>query len=228
MKFLITGGTSGIGRALAENLLTQGHQVAIIGRKPGKVADLVDQYKELARVYQCDVRLPEEVTSSYHTIKSEIGIPDVVILNAGVGFFGNLEDLTHEQFDLQFDTNVKGVFNWLKVTLPDLKRQNKGQIVITSSNLGIETSPRASIYAATKHAIQAMVSCLRKELVGSDVKVATVNPGSVDTPWFDGKKVDRSRMLDVEAVVKAFLLIIEQNQTSDIERIVLLPAKRST
>ncbi|GAI64934.1 unnamed protein product, partial [marine sediment metagenome] len=69
-----------------------------------------------------------------------------------VGYFGNLEDLTIEQYDEQFNTNVKGVFLWMNKTLPLLKAQNKGQIIVTSSNLGLKTAAKCSLYAATKHA----------------------------------------------------------------------------
>ncbi len=226
MKILITGGTSGIGKALAEHFLLQGEEVIMIGKHPEGVEDLTVKFPNRAIPIKCDVRFPEQVQSTYQTIKSNHGEIDVVILNAGVGFFGNLEDLTYEQFNLQFDTNVKGVFNWLKVILPDMKRKGQGQIIVTSSNLGIETSARASIYSGTKHAVQAMISCLRKELVGTGVKASTINPGSVNTPWFDGKDVDRSKMLNTDDVVQAFHLIVYQKETSDIERIVLLPSRR--
>ncbi|MHA1219328.1 MAG: short-chain dehydrogenase, partial [Candidatus Heimdallarchaeaceae archaeon] len=77
----------------------------------------------------------------------------------------------------------------------------------------------------TKHAVQAMVWCLREELKGTSIKASTINPGSVDTPWFDGKDVDRSKMLAVEDIAKAVRFIIDQDETSDIDHILLLPGK---
>jgi len=107
----------------------------------------------------------------------KLGTVDVMFANAGVGHFGNLENMTIEQYDVQFNTNVRGVFLWLRKVLPIMKKQNSGQIIATSSNLGLETSPGASIYSATKHAVQAMVWCLRQELKGTRIKAATINPG---------------------------------------------------
>jgi hypothetical protein len=95
----------------------------------------------------------------------------------------------------------------------------------TSSNLGLKTAAKCSLYAATKHAVQAMVGCLRDELKGTMVKVATINPGSVDTPWFDGKDVDRNKMLSSSDVAKVVRMIIDQNETSNIDHILLLPGK---
>lgn len=227
MNILITGGTSGIGYALAKNLLDLGHNVFVTGRNPSKTKILEGQFGNNFECRKCDVRDPKDVENAYENFKKRFGLPDLAVLNAGVGYFGPLESLTHEQFDIQFDTNVKGVFNWLSLLVPDMKKQGHGQIIVTSSNLGLETAANASIYSATKHAVQAMVSCLRKELVGTGVKAATINPGSVDTPWFDGKKVNREKMLRVSDVVSAFMTIINQNETSDIELISLLPSHRS-
>ena len=137
----------------------------------------------------------------------------------------DLEDLTIEQYDESFNVNVRGVFLWLNKTLPMLKSQNKGHLIVTSSNLGLKTGARCSLYAATKHAVQAMVWSLRDELKGTGVKAATINPGSVDTPWFDGKDVDWSKMLAVEDIAKAVRFIIDQDETSDIDHILLLPGK---
>ncbi|MFX0207486.1 MAG: SDR family oxidoreductase, partial [Candidatus Hodarchaeota archaeon] len=148
---------------------------------------------------------------------------DVLVANAGVGYFGLLEDMAISQYDEQFQTNVRGVFLWLRKVLPIMKQQNSGQIIVTSSNLGLNTEGRASIYSATKHAVQAMVSSLRKELFGTLVKAATINPGSVSTPWFDGKEVDRTKMLTAEDVAKAARLIIDQSDTSNIDHILLTP-----
>lgn len=115
---------------------------------------------------------------------------------------------------------------WINMVLPLMKEQNSGQIIVTSSNLGLKTSARCSLYAATKHAVQAMVWCLREELKGTGVKAATINPGSVDTPWFDGKDVDRSKMLSSADVAATIRLIIDQNETSDIDHILLTPGRK--
>ncbi|TFG06646.1 SDR family oxidoreductase, partial [Candidatus Thorarchaeota archaeon] len=167
-----------------------------------------------------------DVERIYEETIKEFGTIDVLIANAGVGYFRNLEDFSIEEYDQQMNTNVRGVFLWLRKVLPLMKEKDSGQIIVTSSNLGLDTSARASIYAATKHAVQAMVWSLREELRGTMVKAATINPGSVSTPWFDGKDVDRSKMLTPRDVALAARLIIDQSETSDIDHIHLLPSRR--
>jgi len=226
---VITGGSSGIGRTTALQLAPEGHSFLLVGRNKQRLEEACREVEELgskARAATGDVASAEDVEKHYRKAMDEFGRIDVLIANAGVGYFGNLEELTIQEYDEQFDTNVRGVFLWIKQVLPSMKERDIGQIIVTSSNLALETSARASIYAATKHAVQAIVGSLRKELKETNIKAATVNPGSVSTPWFDGKDVDRSRMLSAEDVAKAFKMIINQSDTSDIDHIHLLPTRR--
>ncbi len=229
LRIVITGGSSGIGEATALEMAKSGHRFYLTGRNEGRLQKIVaelhslgcDAYYGVGDV--ADEKISEQMFSE---IKQKLGGVDVLLANAGVGHFGNLEDLSLDQFDSQFNTNVRGVFLWLKMVLPLMKGQNSGQVIVTSSNLGLKTSARGSLYAATKHAVQAMVWCLREELKGTGVKAATINPGSVDTPWFDGKDVDRSKMLSSADIATAIRLIIDQNETSDIDHILLTPGRK--
>ena len=228
LRIVITGGSSGIGEAVALEMAKSCHRFYLTGRNEERLSKVCETLKSLgceAFFGTGDVRNEEDVDSLLNDVKSKLGGIDVIFANAGVGYFGNLEDLTIGQYDEQFNTNVRGVFLWLNKTLPLLKAQNKGQVIVTSSNLGLKTGARCSLYAATKHAVQAMVWCLRDELKGTGVKAATINPGSVDTPWFSGKNVDRTRMLAVEDVAKAIRFIIDQDETSNIDHILLMPGR---
>jgi len=225
----ITGASSGIGREIALELATSGHSFILIGRNGERLQEVQKEVASLGGMAILgigDVANEEDVDNLYSKIQQHYGKVDVLVANAGVGHFGNLEDLSIQQFDEQFNTNVRGVFLWLRKVLPEMKQRNSGQIIVTSSNLGLKTSARASIYSATKHAVQAMVWSLRDELKGTYVKAATINPGSVDTPWFDGKDVDRSTMLSARDVAKAVRLIIDQSESSNIDHIHIMPGKR--
>ena len=228
LRIVITGGSSGIGEAVALEMAKNGHNFYLTGRNEKRLKAICDTLTSLgceAYYGVGDVGDEVSVNKMMEEVKSKLGGVDIVFANAGVGYFGNLEDLTIEQYDEQFNTNVRGVFLWLNKTLPLLKAQNRGQIIVTSSNLGLKTGARCSLYAATKHAVQAMVWSLRDELKGTGVKAATINPGSVDTPWFDGKEVDRTKMLSAEDIAKAVRFIIDQDETSDIDHILLLPGR---
>jgi len=228
LRIVITGGSSGIGEAVSLEMAKDKHSFYLTGRNEQRLKEVCEKLTSMGcKAYYGvgDVSDEQAVNSMLEDIKSNLGGVDVVFANAGVGHFGNLEDLTIEQYDESFNVNVRGVFLWLNKTLPMLKSQNKGHLIVTSSNLGLKTGARCSLYAATKHAVQAMVWSLRDELKGTGVKAATINPGSVDTPWFDGKDVDRSKMLAVEDIAKAVRFIIDQDETSDIDHILLLPGK---
>jgi 3-oxoacyl-[acyl-carrier protein] reductase len=223
---VITGASSGIGRQVAVEMAPDGHSFYLIGRNEERLREVKSAVEDLggkAVIGIGDVSKESNVDKHFNQIHKSLGRVDVLIANAGVGYFGNLEDLTIEEYDKQFDTNVRGVFLYLKKALQGMKKRNSGQIIVTSSNLGLETSARASIYAATKHAVQAIVWSLREELKGTNVKAATINPGSVSTPWFDGKDVDRSKMLTADDVAKAFRAIIDQHETSNIDHIHIMP-----
>jgi 3-oxoacyl-[acyl-carrier protein] reductase len=226
---VITGASSGIGREIALEMAPDGNSFFLIGRNTERLENVQREVEALggkAFIGIGDVSEESTVDTMYTKIQQDIGPVDVIIANAGVGHFGNLEDLSVQQYDEQFNINVRGVFLWLRKVLPEMKSRNSGQIIVTSSNLGLKTKARASIYAATKHAVQAMVWSLRDELKGTQVKAATINPGSVDTPWFDGKDVDRSTMLSARDVAKAARLIIDQTESSNIDHIHLMPGKQ--
>ncbi|MHA1925355.1 MAG: SDR family oxidoreductase [Candidatus Thorarchaeota archaeon] len=225
----ITGASSGIGQEIAYEMAPNGHSFFLMGRNEERLRSVQEEVEGLggkAIIGIGDVSDGEKVDRMYTAIQQDLGKVDVLVANAGVGHFGDLETLSIEQYDEQFNTNVRGVFLWLRKVLPEMKSRNSGQIIVTSSNLGLKTKARASIYAATKHAVQAMVWSLRDELKGTQVKAATINPGSVDTPWFDGKDVDRSTMLSARDVAKAARLIIDQTESSNIDHIHLMPGKR--
>lgn len=227
LRIIITGASSGIGEAIALEMARSKHSFFLIGRDKEKLQSVANRIKNLGSkaFYGIgDVGDTNDVEKLFNAAFEHLnGGVDVLIANAGVGYFGLLEEMSIPEFDEQFQTNVRGVFLWLRKVLPIMKQENRGQIIVTSSNLGLNTSGRASIYSATKHAVQAMVSSLREELKGTSVKAATINPGSVSTPWFDGKNVDRTKMLTAEDVARVARLIIDQSETSNIDHILLLP-----
>jgi NADP-dependent 3-hydroxy acid dehydrogenase YdfG len=225
LRIIITGASSGIGKAAAVKMANS--NVFFLTsrrlRELEQVAEEVRKHNGIAHIGVGDIRIPDQINKLSEMALEQLGGVDVLIANAGIGYFGLLENMTLEEYNSQFETNVRGVFFWIKNLLPLMKSQGHGQIIVTSSNLGLETSGRASIYSATKHAVQAMVGCLREELKGTGVKAATINPGSVSTPWYDGKDVDRSKMLTANDVAATIKYIIEQSKTSNIDHILIRP-----
>ena len=227
-RVIITGGSSGIGEAVAYDMAKDGSWVFLTGRSGEKLEKVCSKLESIGGTcfYKAgDVGNEATVNEIFEEAIERLGWIDLAFLNAGVGYFGNLESLTVEQYDEQFNTNVKGVFLWLRKIIPHMRARNMGQIIATSSNLGLATSPRAGIYSATKHSVQAMIGCLREELSGTNVKASTINPGSVATPWFKGRSVDTAKMLSPEDVARTVRYIVEQPETSNIDHVLLKPGR---
>lgn len=227
-KVLITGGSSGVGEFLALRLAQNvNNQIYITGRnidRLNRVAIEVNKTGARGFFHEADVASSTDANEIVLDAINKMGGLDVLVANSGVGRFKNIEDLTDEDIDIQFQTNVYGVFNYLRPVLKHMKSKDNGQIIVTSSNLGFNVTAKGSVYCATKFAVQAIVGSLREELKGTGIKAATVNPGAIDTPWFpDHGKEPIMKRLDVEEVVDAFMMIINQGERSNINHILLNP-----
>ncbi len=228
MNIIITGASSGVGEHLAYRLINQSHRVIITGRSEDRLKKVTEKLNQNNTEGHYIVGELDTIEGAQHVIakiRELVSTVDLLVLNAGVGAFGMIEDLSLQDYESVFNTNVRHVFMILNEFVPLMKEQKKGQIIITSSNLGINTIARGSVYCASKFAVQGMVGSLRQELRGTGVKLATINPGQIDTPWFgdhdpNTKRTDR---LDVEEVVDAFMTVINQGTYSNIDKIHLLP-----
>ncbi|MHA2100251.1 MAG: SDR family oxidoreductase [Candidatus Kariarchaeaceae archaeon] len=230
-RVLITGGSSGVGEFLALRLAENvKNQIYITGRNLERLNEVTIKINEKgARGYfrEAEVSYSTEAIEVVNDAIGKMGGLDVLVANSGVGRFKNVEDLTDDDIDVQLQTNVYGVFNYLRPVIKYMRSIDQGQIIVTSSNLGFNVTGRGSVYCATKYAVQAIIGCLREELKGTQIKAATVNPGSIDTPWFtDYGKEPIVKRLDVKEVIDAFMLIINQGARSNIDHILLNPTNR--
>lgn len=159
------------------------------------------------------------------------------MLNAGLNRTGQVEDTTVDDFDSVINTNVKGVYLFLRELLGSMKKQGSGQVVVTSSVLGVRGAAKASLYCASKHALEGMVDAVRLELKGTGVKIGSVRPGAIATPWWtdptrggrpkEAPTPDAERMLTPEAVADAIVMMALQAPSSDLRTLELEPTGRS-
>ncbi|MGE7990102.1 SDR family NAD(P)-dependent oxidoreductase [Pseudomonas sp. NPDC089554] len=181
-RFWLTGASSGIGAALAEQLLEQGHQVALGGRRAEALQALADHYPGQALLSIGDVSDPAQVKAMLAAVEQAWGALDVVILNAGTCEYlepGRFEAATVERL---LRTNVLGVSHCLEAVLPLLRRGRQPHLVVVASAVTWLALPRAGAYGASKAAVRYLMESLRIDLQAEGIDVTLVSPGFVDTP----------------------------------------------
>jgi len=237
-RILITGASSGLGAAIARTTAKKGYSYFLTGRNKQNLENVVkDVETKGAKAFFDigDVGNESDAKRLCHSAIKEMGGVDVLIANAGIGRKGPIESVSVDDFDSSFNTNVRGVFLFLHYLIPVMKKAASGQIIVISSLMGTRTTSGAALYCATKHALEGMVGCVRKDLAGTGIKVGLINPGAISTPWWDEEgrggntkaksKYEKDLMLSPEAVASAVEGLMNQSEISDIERIVIEPKK---
>ncbi|MBT6178609.1 MAG: SDR family NAD(P)-dependent oxidoreductase [Deltaproteobacteria bacterium] len=179
----ITGGGSGIGKALAKEFLDRGAKVAISGRRLEKLqetaAELSSDSQSVLSVV-CDVTDSEAVKKSVAEVVGHFGKLDIVVANAGFGVAGKFEKISPEQWKGQFDTNVLGVVHTLQAALPEIEKTN-GRLAVVSSVMGKIAMSKSSPYVSSKFALVGLCRSLQLELHGSGVTLTNLLPGLVSS-----------------------------------------------
>ena len=177
---LITGASSGIGKATARLLLQDGHIVYGASRSVDKMNDI---QQEGARILEMDVSQNDSMQQGVAQILEAEGRIDVLINNAGYGSYGALEDVPLDEARYQFEVNVFGLARLCQLVLPKMRAQRSGTIINISSIGGKIGEPHGSWYHATKFAVEGLSDCLRLELYQFNVNVVVIQPGAIKTEW---------------------------------------------
>ncbi|MEM6631115.1 MAG: SDR family oxidoreductase [Bacteroidota bacterium] len=186
-KIVITGASSGIGKATAKHFAVKGWEVAATMRKPEREMELVEI--ESIKLYPLDVTDKEMIDRTSSQILQEFETVDIVMNNAGFGLAGPFEAATSEQIQRQFDTNVFGLMNVTRAFLPHFRSNRAGMFVNISSVGGLSTYPFVSLYHATKWAVEGFSESLSYELAELGIQVKIIEPGAVSTD-FGGRSMD--------------------------------------
>jgi 3-oxoacyl-[acyl-carrier protein] reductase len=206
---LITGGTSGIGRAIAQSLAASGARVAITGRDEKRLADTA---RELGvHPIHADVAVEADVERTYREVLQKFGDLDILVNNAGIGVFKNLVDMDRKEFEAVFATNVTGTMLMGREAAKIFVKRNRGNIVNIASTAGLRGAPNGTAYYASKFALRGMTECWRAELRKYNIRVFLVNPSEVVTNFYPTAHLPQKdnatklRSEDIAYVVKAML-----------------------
>lgn len=179
---LVTGGSSGIGRAIAQSLVASGARVAITGREQSR---LTKTARELGvHAIHADVSVEADVERTVREVLQEFGDLDILVNNAGVGVFKNLVDFEKKDFDAVFATNVTGAMLMAREAARHFVKRQRGNIVNIASTAALRGAPKGTAYYGSKFALRGMTECWRAELRQHNVRVFLVNPSEVVTNFY--------------------------------------------
>lgn len=200
-RILITGASSGLGRAFAEAALAAGHAVIGTVRKSADADAFGALHPTRAKAVVLDVTDFDKAAPTVATLERELGPIDVLVNNAGYGHEGTVEESPLEELQRQFEVNVFGAVAMMKAVLPWMRARRHGRIINITSMAGLVGLPGVSYYAGSKFALEGISESLDKEVSGLGIRVTAVAPGSFRTDWAGRSMVRTARSIaDYDAV----------------------------
>ncbi|TDK58383.1 SDR family oxidoreductase [Bacillus salipaludis] len=225
---IVTGASRGIGKEIALKLAEQGVKLALVGSSE-QVNQTAEELKNKGFSHvlpiQADVSNESDMQEVVRKTIDEYGHIDLLVNNAGVGFFKLTEEVTVEEWKKVFEVNVQGVFLGIKAVLPHMKEQKSGTIITISSDVGRYTIPNGAAYTATKYAVQGFSGSVAQEVREYGIRVGTINPGMVDTYFAESTQglPEKKDWLKVEDIANAVVYMASAPKYMLIDEIVLHP-----
>jgi NADP-dependent 3-hydroxy acid dehydrogenase YdfG len=223
---VITGASTGIGAATARRAVEFGQRVVVAARSEDKLKRLAEELggDEKALAVRCDVTSWDDQQALVATALDRYGRMDTFFANAGFGAKRGFLEESVEHWKEMIDTNVLGAALSIRASLGHFREQNRGHLILTSSVAGRRALP-GSLYSATKHAVTAMGEALRQEIADTDIKMTLIEPGAVDTPFFDSSP---SHALEADDIARAVLFALTQPPHVDVNEILVRPIHQPT
>jgi NAD(P)-dependent dehydrogenase (short-subunit alcohol dehydrogenase family) len=181
--WLITGCSTGFGRSIALTVLKSGARVGVGARKYEDVKDIVSAFPETAMALKLDVTNEAEVKTAVADLVDQFGAIDVLVNNAGIGYFGSIEESDEAEVRRMFEINFWGLSNVTREALPWMRKQQSGHIINIASIGGLTSFPALGYYHATKYAVDGFSEALFKEVSPLGIQVTIVAPGAFRTDW---------------------------------------------
>ncbi len=226
---LVTGGSRGIGLAIAARLGRMGARVAICARSAKSLERAAEGLRRDAietLAMAADVTRPAEVTALVERTRKSLGPVDILVNNAGVGIFGPVQALRESDWDAVLDTNLKAVFLVSKEVAPEMIRRRTGQIINISSLAGKNAFANGSVYCASKWGLLGLTYCMAEDLRTYGIRVSAVCPGTVATEFSPHAGKNPSKMLQPDDVAHAVAALVTQAPQSFISEVLLRPTQK--
>lgn len=223
---LVTGASSGIGRAIARNLLQQGHQVLGVSRDSAKfsrpMANFIPVQLDFSRLSELPQQL-RELQQNYPDI-------DAVVFSAGRGQFGSVEEFSYTQIEDLIALNFTSQAFLTRALLPALKRKPRSDLIFIGSEAALKGSRKGAVYCASKFAVRGFTQALREECGKSNVRVCLINPGMVKTAFFEALAFepgdDDSNFIEPEDVAEAVSYVLQSRAQIVVDEINLSPLNK--
>jgi len=226
---LVTGGSRGIGRAIALKLASLGAKVAICGRDAAKLAETEAALRKqgaTSAAITADVTKAAEIVLLIEHVQTTVGPIGLLVNNAGMGIFGPVHEKSEEEWDRLMNTNLKSVFLVSRAVIPGMIARGGGDIINISSLAGKNVFAGGGIYCASKWGLQGLSGCMAEELRDRGIRVSTVCPGSVATEFSGRGPKDASKVLKPEDVAHAVAMIATQREQSFVSEVQLRPVRK--
>jgi 3-oxoacyl-[acyl-carrier protein] reductase len=227
---IVTGGTKGIGRGIAEALVREGVNVCVSARSRNEIDDTVRELMALGRSrvtgIVCDVRNQAQIKSLFELTQIELGGVDILINNAGIGIFVPVEEMSPEDFRAVLETNLFGVFYCCHEAIPLMKKRGGGYIINISSLAGANPHPRMAAYNASKFGLNGFSEALMQEIRHDGIKVSYIMPGSVNTEFGGDSPSDQnSWQLQPSDIARVVVDLLHHDDRALPSRVEIRPSK---
>ena len=206
---IVTGASTGLGKHISLKLSQNYFHVMLIARNKKKLLKIKDQIElegNECTVISADISKPNSIKKISSKLKKDDSV-EVLVNNAGIGIFNSIEKISLEEWNSQLDTNLRGSFLITQMAASKMIAAKTGQIIFINSVAGINPYPYSSAYVASKFGLRGFSASIREELREHNIKVISIHPGAIDTPFWDDINVDfpRNEMISAEDVSKTVI-----------------------
>lgn len=224
---IVTGASSGIGRAIARALASEGANVVLAARTQEKLNEtkkLIDnERKGKTLIVQTDISNQNDVKQMVDKAKKQFGVIDILVNNAGQMLTGSVRSGEVAEWEQMIDTNIKGLLYGIDAVLPSMLERSTGHLVNMASVSGQEVTKHSSVYSGTKFAVRAISTGLEKELAQTGVRVTNISPGMVATSLSSDNNWNGRKKLEADDIARAVIYAVTQPDYVNVNEITVRP-----